>query len=93
MSAAKCRRGHEYTPENTQWRRYDGQRICRTCISIRRKKPPRTHCGKCGRGLTPENTYVYGTIRKPRRQCRACAIRRATERNREIRNQERKPTT
>jgi hypothetical protein len=32
-----CKRGHEYTPENTRLRSYDGARLCRECDRERRR--------------------------------------------------------
>lgn len=39
----------------------------------------KTHCGKCGREYTPENTYFYPNGRQ--RQCRHC--KRERDRNRD----------
>jgi hypothetical protein len=33
-----CKRGHEFTPENTKVVRYNGQRLCRACIKIRKDR-------------------------------------------------------
>lgn len=73
-----CKRGHEYTPENTYWRP-DGALTCRACDRSRKRRrnpnptrrclPASTHCQR-GHEWTEENTIyhpIYG-----HRQCRAC---------------------
>lgn len=76
---AQCKRGHEFTHENT-YVKPDGRRECRACMQEHRlerttreraQRPPsvpRTHCHS-GHEYTPENTYRYtnGT-----RRCREC---------------------
>ena len=68
-----CRRGHPFTPENTQ--RYGTDRACKTCRNAGKRarymaNPPslRLACGN-GHPWTEENTY-----RSPsgKRQCRTC---------------------
>ena len=69
-----CKRGHEFTPENT-YVDTKGHRRCRTCATERRKAiratrepvPPKTHC-KHGHEFTEENTAYRGG----KRSCRAC---------------------
>mgnify|MGYP000296532945 CR=1 FL=1 len=74
-----CKRGHEFTPENTILRA-DQARACRACNRERanawyltnRKtgqidNKDKTHC-KRGHEFTPENTYQ----RKDGRQCKTC---------------------
>lgn len=36
--ATHCKRGHEFTPENTKIVRYNGQRLCRACMKIREER-------------------------------------------------------
>ncbi len=80
-----CKRGHEFTPENTDLQSKGRGRSCRTCNLARAKaryeaiKGPRqvnnkdkTHC-KRGHEFTPENTYKV----KSGRQCRTCTIEAA----------------
>ncbi len=47
LNAAKthCKRGHEFTPENTYYRRdsANGLRQCRTCIRARNKQQWQRH--------------------------------------------------
>lgn len=75
-----CKRGHEFTPENTV-PQTNGGRGCRTCNKERAvayyhahkgdrqtSNKDKTHC-KRGHEFTPENTR----IRKDGRECRACA--------------------
>lgn len=51
-------------------------------INNQRAHPgPQSHCGK-GHEMTPENTYTYSNGR----DCRRCAIDRATARNRKVGN-------
>ncbi len=78
-----CKRGHEFTEENTRRRAALGfSRECRTCIRMhcreyRRRhqkppkppEPPQTHC-KHGHELAEENIYV---TRKGNRRCRTCS--------------------
>jgi len=53
----------------------------------RRAHPgPQSHCGK-GHEMTPENTYPPSKTGSGR-QCRRCAIDRATSRNRKIRGEQ-----
>lgn len=34
-NATHCKRGHEFTPENTIMKSYNGKRACRACIRLR----------------------------------------------------------
>lgn len=76
----RCRRGHEFTEENTV-RRADGGRDCRECIRLRngtRERSPRlpkTHCPH-GHEFTEENTYPSAD---GKRRCITCARARAKE--------------
>lgn len=77
--ATHCRRGHEFSPENTITYK-DGHRACRTCKSaagrkrsaearkMRPAKPPRTKC-KRGHRLDEPNLR-QGQL--PRKDCKAC---------------------
>ncbi|MCZ4505940.1 NUMOD4 motif-containing HNH endonuclease [Rhodococcus ruber] len=38
MNKTHCAQGHEYTPENTYWRKYTYGRSCKTCQNIRNRK-------------------------------------------------------
>lgn len=82
-SSAKthCKRGHEFTPENTRIT-VAGSRQCRICYAMLQKrwkdkqpaKPssdPITHC-KRGHELTPDNVKVYGGSR----HCIKCTYER-----------------
>jgi hypothetical protein len=35
VPASHCKRGHEFTPENTYTKPSDGNRACRTCLKVR----------------------------------------------------------
>lgn len=68
--ATHCKRGHEFTPENTAW--YSGSRSCIACRHMKRgvtlePRPLKTHCVH-GHEYTPENTAIYNGGRF----CRAC---------------------
>ena len=50
QSGTRCLKGHEYTPENTEWDRKRGTRRCRQCRcttrrEIRRRAAARKSCG------------------------------------------------
>jgi hypothetical protein len=74
-----CKRGHEFTTENT-YLKPDGRRECRSCMQAHRQErtarereqrppaAPRTHCDS-GHEYTPENTYRYPN---GKRRCREC---------------------
>jgi HNH endonuclease len=72
-----CKRGHEYTPENTIPSGPQGKnRNCRTCsyASKRRRRPPvppKTHC-KYGHPLSGDNLYIS---KRQQRRCRECSRR------------------
>lgn len=68
-----CKRGHEFTPENTDTSE-PGHRRCKTCRGSRGtglgqgwQNAIKTHC-KRGHEFTPENTYMRPTGR----ECKAC---------------------
>lgn len=65
-----CKRGHEYTPENTHM--WGHARMCRTCPGVRPRKV-KSHCNR-GHELTPEN------IADAKRRCRTCKNDRQTAR-------------
>jgi hypothetical protein len=81
MVKTHCKRGHEFTEENT-WVNNQGARVCRECNALRtakyRQRNPaekkghrnihKTHCPK-GHEYSDENTYVY----KNKRHCKLCA--------------------
>lgn len=71
-----CRRGHEWTPENT-YIQADGHRTCRMCMGkfARIKK---THCSR-GHERTPENLTAGG------RGCKLCMVLRNTNHKEENR--------
>ena len=85
-----CKRGHEFTPENT-YAHPAGYRSCRACHREANRRYKRgdsgphngnkTHC-KRGHEFAPENTYVR--LNDGRRTCRAChnANRRARQNER-----------
>jgi formylmethanofuran dehydrogenase subunit E len=76
---ASCKRGHEFTAENT-YLKPDGRRECRACLQTYRQErtareremrpsaAPRTRCDS-GHEFTPENTYRYPS---GKRRCREC---------------------
>lgn len=84
-----CKRGHEFTPENTY--RTKAGRACRTCETaksqrLRLKWNPgsrgapglRTHC-PWGHEYSTENTYLYKGIQRCCRKCKTkagCELRR-----------------
>ena len=75
-----CKRGHEYTDENTYIER-EGWRRCKSCQALsqkeyhERKRVAKTHC-KRGHEFTDENTYV---TRAGSRVCRKCGALRKKE--------------
>ncbi len=89
-----CKRGHEYTPENSRYR--DGRKSCKVCANARRRdlrrkaaqnRPPnpirRTkRCTKCLLEKTVEMFSMCKTWRQSR--CKAClaAQKRAKRRDR-----------
>lgn len=77
-----CKRGHEFTPENTKVTINQCGNPGRTCIACQKlaearrytphPKPPATHC-IYGHAFDEENTYtLIDKNGKPHRQCRAC---------------------
>lgn len=80
--ADMCRRGHAYTPENTEWQtKADGRvsRRCRTCTRARRSGhveslPPLRFTTECPAGhvLSGPNLYVDPS---GKRRCRLCTKR------------------
>jgi hypothetical protein len=83
----QCKRGHEFTEENTSIN-IQGSRVCKACQAYRmsqyRLRNPRdkkghrnihkTHCPQ-GHEYTEENTYVS----RNKRHCKQCAAARHTE--------------
>jgi DNA-binding CsgD family transcriptional regulator len=77
-----CRRGHEFTSENTYFAPGDvGRRYCRTCrrashrrrqrkVVVRKRKPGETETCPQGHEYTPENTYICPSTNA--RSCRTC---------------------
>lgn len=62
-----CKRGHEFTPENTI--PYRGNRLCRTCSVAHdqsRHKPPKTHCRR-------GHLYSDDATRNGKHRCRICS--------------------
>lgn len=85
--AEACRKGHEYTEENTRWVEVKGQRSrqCRQCDKDRaqakrdrlrgdKRKFARTLAEECFRGhkLEGDNLYFYMQDGLQQRRCRAC---------------------
>lgn len=65
-----CPKGHEYTPENTEYNAR-GYQVCLTC-----KSQPKTHCPQ-GHAYTEENTYVDSA---GGRNCKTCQRERMAQR-------------
>lgn len=85
-SKTHCKRGHEFTAENTVTT--SSGRACLTCrktVYNKKKRGPvradfKTHC-KRGHERTPENTYTEKTgVRK----CRICTRERLNKRRRQV---------
>lgn len=74
-SKTHCKRGHEYTPENTQRIRGGRGRVCKECRHIRgghqRRWSKGDHCVN-GHEWTEHDTYINP---QGRRVCRACRRR------------------
>jgi hypothetical protein len=77
-----CKRGHEFTPENTRLSR--GQRLCRICLAYlkkQRRNPDairnslKTHCVN-GHPFDEENTAIRPGGERTCRACSRAAVRR-----------------
>jgi len=82
-----CKRGHEYTDDNTYIVPSTGHRQCRTCIKAKNKgnaNSDRTHCPQ-GHPYDDENTYRPPG--KNNRMCRTCVRDRSREYQRRKREQ------
>lgn len=65
-----CKRGHEFTEENTRLEGKSRKRVCIKCDHLRRpRRGIITHCPH-GHEYTTENTYMPPG--RPRRMCREC---------------------
>lgn len=86
----QCKRGHDFTPENTRITRR-GERHCRTCSreaerarraclpKLPKVKPVPTHCTH-GHEFTPSNTYTDKLGCRRCRKCRSAAVQRCKQR-------------
>jgi hypothetical protein len=84
-----CPRGHEFTPENTQFRttpRGTPSRVCRECknsrrrVAVKKERPLSTHCPQ-GHPMEGDNLRVYVKKNgKLSRQCRQCSLDRGRTR-------------
>jgi len=90
-SATHCKRGHEFTPENTihKNKRWRGCRECKREADRKRYKPSarghgrtRTHCPQ-GHEYTPENTFLHST--NGGRSCRTCRYEKQVARRNRLR--------
>lgn len=93
-SKTHCKRGHEFTPENTGVQHRNGGRFCRMCAANanrrwaeanrptgqqRKPRKQKTHC-KWGHEFTAENTYEHVEQGLTHRRCKACQRARKQER-------------
>lgn len=82
MAATHCKRGHEFTDENTYYdygRSHSGARQCRACNALRERarrvkrglkgRIVKTHCPK---GHPYDDANTYHSPSKKNRQCREC---------------------
>lgn len=90
-----CKRGHEFTEENTYMKPGTGKRECRTCLKTNRQERTRrereqrgpavdrkkTHC-KWGHEFNSENTFYNPNGSRRCRQCMREHNRRSKERRR-----------
>lgn len=93
-----CKRGHEFTPENTYIvinQSGNPGRTCIACVKLsqgnrytKHPRPPATHCVN-GHSFDEENTYIFvDKNNKTHRQCLAC--HRAYDKRRSNRSRRRK---
>jgi hypothetical protein len=61
MTKTHCKRGHEYSEENTLWS--NGKRWCRACNRIRAH---RKQCADCGKPITPLAKRCKDCVRNAR---------------------------
>lgn len=71
-----CKRGHEFTPANTIWRKDRGTKRCRECFEayrllLRKRRNP-SETGRCRKGLHPWIESNWYIDKNGYAHCRGC---------------------